>query len=422
MENHIEKLNKLIALKKVKGHKINKTESEDFISAWRNLVTADGGFTDKAEQYFYDGFIFAGAKPFIDWVLSSEDQFAALNSLFKGALFGRDIVATFRILISSLANLLTADTQDKRLLCPVIKKIPAVSKNKGKKTVGDGHKILVKYFIGELSCTVTYPDLSTLDIKPAFINDFKVLMDELLNRIDSDSLSKKDSATVIAIMKWLHPASEQIDAAMNKKPATDQKVAAQDGTATVVVPESKTSPTEAPEKTLDPYELLYNTLKKAAEISTQLQATRRVAENKIVTLSEANSALHRDMASLDTQLESAKRRENDLSVQLAERNQRISVIIAEKKELEHRMQLLQSTISEKESEIMQRTQMMEALSRDRAKQSDEQTKRLASKLKIEYRDFLDAEGLPMDSDLGENMREQLKNIFSILIKAGIAMD
>lgn len=422
MGNYLEKLNELIALKKVKGHKINKTESDDFSRAWKSLVTAEGSFSDLAEQYFYDGFIFTGARPFIDWVVSSDDQFAALNSLFKGALFERDTVATFRILISLLANLLTADIQDKRLLFPVIKRIPAASKNKEKKTIGDGHKILAKYFIGELNCTTTYPDLSELDIKPAFINDFKALMDELLSRIDFDSLSKKDSATAIAVTKWLHPANEQIDGAMDKKPAMDQKVPAQDGTATIVVQESNTSTTAALEKTLDPYEILYDALKKAAEISTQLQAMRKVAENKIVTLSDANSALHRDMASLDTQLESAKRRENDLSVQLAERNQRISVIIAEKKELEHRIQLLQSTISEKESEIVQRTQMMEALSRDRAKQSDEQTKRLASKLKIEYRDFLDAERLPMDSDLGENMREQLKNIFGILIKAGIAMD
>lgn len=422
MENHIETLNELITLKKIKGHKISKTESDAFSRAWKSLVAAEGGFTDLAEQYFYDGFIFSGAKPFVDWVVSSEDQFAALNSLFKGSLFGRDTSATFRILISSLANLLSSNIGDRRLLCTVIKRVPTSSKNKEKKTLGDGHKILTKYFIEELSCTTTYPDLSELDVKPAFIDDFKALMDELLSRIDFNELSTKDSATAIAVSRWLYPANEQIDGAKDKKSATDQKVPAQDGTATTSAAESNASTTAAPEKPLDPYEELYDTLKKAAEVSTQLQATRNIAENKIITLSDANSALRRNVSSLDTQLESAKRRENDLSDQLSSCNQRMSVIVEERKDLEHRIQLLQSTILEKESEIVQRTQMMEALSKDRAKQSDEQTKRLASKLKIEYRDFLDAEGLPMSSDLGENMREQLKNIFGILIKAGIAMD
>jgi hypothetical protein len=83
---------------------------------------------------------------------------------------------------------------------------------------------------------------------------------------------------------------------------------------------------------------------------------------------------------------------------------------------------MSSEIEAKDQEISQRTQMIEALSRDRAKQSDEQMHRLASKLKVEYRDFRDAETLEMDCDLGENMREQLKNVFSILTKAGITLD
>ena len=72
MENYIEKLDELIALKKNKGHKITKKESEEFVSAWSELIAAEGGFSEKAEQYFYDGFIFAGAKPFVNWVLLSE--------------------------------------------------------------------------------------------------------------------------------------------------------------------------------------------------------------------------------------------------------------------------------------------------------------------------------------------------------------
>ena len=91
------------------------------------------------------------------------------------------------------------------------------------------------------------------------------------------------------------------------------------------------------------------------------------------------------------------------------------------KELERRIESLLADMADKENEIAQRIQMIEALSRDRSKQSDEQMNRIASKLKIEYRDFKDAEKLAMDSDLGENMREQLKNVFSILIKAGITL-
>lgn len=422
MDNYVEKLNRLIALKKVKGHKISKLESDDFRDAWKCLVTAEGGFTDLAERYFYDGFLFAGAKPFIDWVVSSEDPFAALNSLFKGALFEKDTVATFRILISSLANLLSTEIPDQRLLCPVIKRVPSYSKNKEKKTIGDGHRILTKYFIGELSPTTVLPNLSELDIKPAFTNDFKTLMEELLSRIDFNGLSKKDYAAAVCVKKWIYSEDEQASKVMDKKPAVNQKAPGQDEMANTTIFENKDSTAATIENISDPYEILHDALKKAIDASTQLQTYRKKFENRSAALIDANATLHRGIDSLNTCLESAKQREEDLIAQLADRNQQISILYAEKKNLEHSIDELQSTISENEAEISQRAQMIEALSRDRAKQSDEQMKRLASKLKIEYRDFLDAQGLPMNSDLGENMREQLKNMFNILIKAGIAMD
>lgn len=83
---------------------------------------------------------------------------------------------------------------------------------------------------------------------------------------------------------------------------------------------------------------------------------------------------------------------------------------------------LKEVIVAKDSEISERNRMMDALIRDRNKQQDEQINRIASSLKIDYKDFKDAEKLAMDTDLGENMREQLKNVFAILIKAGIALE
>lgn len=46
--------------------------------------------------------------------------------------------------------------------------------------------------------------------------------------------------------------------------------------------------------------------------------------------------------------------------------------------------------------------------------------RIASQIKTEYQDFKSAENTEMSIDLGENMRDQLKNIFAIFEKEGIA--
>lgn len=61
------------------------------------------------------------------------------------------------------------------------------------------------------------------------------------------------------------------------------------------------------------------------------------------------------------------------------------------------------------------------MTRNREKQSEEQLNKLASKLRVDYRDFCDAKDIDMTIDLGENMREQLSAVFSILEKNGIKL-
>jgi len=63
--------------------------------------------------------------------------------------------------------------------------------------------------------------------------------------------------------------------------------------------------------------------------------------------------------------------------------------------------------------------MADVLSRDRSKQADEVLQRVAAKIKVEYRDFLDAIEVPMSCDLGENLRLQLQSVFDILEKGGM---
>ncbi len=66
--------------------------------------------------------------------------------------------------------------------------------------------------------------------------------------------------------------------------------------------------------------------------------------------------------------------------------------------------------------------MSEVLSRDRSRQADESLQRIASKIKVEYRDFMDAVDTPMTVDLGENLRLQLMSIFEILEKGGMKIE
>ncbi len=94
----------------------------------------------------------------------------------------------------------------------------------------------------------------------------------------------------------------------------------------------------------------------------------------------------------------------------------------EKKEYVEKIEVLEKTIENLQKEVTDQKQFTDTVSRNREKQSEEFLNRLASKLKIDYRDYLDAKDLEMTIDLGENMREQLGAIFSILEKNGISFN
>ena len=419
MESYIEKLDQLMALKKNKGHKISKKEREEFDSAWSELVAADNGFSERAEKYFYEGAIIVGAKPFVQWVLASEDKYSALDSLFRGRTFGKDTGSTFRILISTLAQLLKEKAEDRNLVCPLIKRIPSSSKNKENKTIGDGHRIILKYFINEIDDTSILPVLSDLDLQPVYIKSFVAVFDELLSRLDVNALSKKVVQSLVAVNCWLHPSTPDVE---SLKKDSEQELT---GCEFQNVRFSASSPQQEQSllnKNRNPYDRLVSILNEAITLSDNLRNSSKYSGQNIVAFQETISSLQREVETLNAQLKEAKQRESALEEQLDDRSSQIACLNLKIKSLEETMQKMSSEIEANNQEISQRAQMIEALSRDRDKQSDERLHRLASQLKVEYRDFRDAETMTMDCDLGENMREQLKNIFSILIKTGITLE
>ncbi len=419
MESYIEKLEQLITLKKNKGHKITKKEREEYDSAWRELVAADNGFSERAEKYFYEGAIIVGAKPFVQWVLSSEDKLSALDSLFKGHAFGKDTGSTFRILISTLAQLLKETSADRNLVCPLIKRIPSSSKNKDNKTIGDGHRIILKYFISEIDDASILPVLSDLDLQPVYIKSFVTLFDELLSRLDENALSKKVVQTLVAVNCWLHPSIPEVE---SLKIDSELELTGCEGQNVDFSASSPQQEQSVPCTKRNPYNQLVSILKEAIILSDNLYNTSKNSEQKFVALQETISILQKEVETLNAQLKDAKQRESAIEEQLTNRSSQIACQNLKIKSLEETIQKMSSEIESNNQEISQRAQMIEVLRRDRAKQSDEQLHRLSSQLKVEYRDFRDAEKLTMNCDLGENMREQLKNVFSILIKTGITLE
>lgn len=413
MENYIEILDKLVESKKNKGGKITKKDRELYSEAWTSLIKNEGRFTERAEKYFYDGLVYTGSKPLVQWILGEKDKHKALKDFLSGTRFGKDTSITFRALVSILANLLSSNLNDNTLLCPIIKLIPIQSKNKDKKIIGDAHRIFLRNFVNTIKFPVSCPRLQALGLNHGYISDFVSLIDELLARIKSMELTEKELAVIGEIIEWIHPE-------LNSSKQVEDSTSINDNIAQEKYHnKDKVNGDQTTDEQVDLFQKLDDLLKQSSVVNNAL---------KMLNANEKKNASE-EIAKLKQEIEALKQ-QNDL---LIKTNINFKTSITDNKKIINSLNYdigmlnkdilkLKEVIVAKDSEISERNRMMDALIRDRNKQQDEQINRIASSLKIDYKDFKDAEKLAMDTDLGENMREQLKNVFAILIKAGIALE
>jgi hypothetical protein len=143
----------------------------------------------------------------------------------------------------------------------------------------------------------------------------------------------------------------------------------------------------------------------------------------------------KEIANIKSDLDYTRRKVDEMQVQLnksqvlqQQQETTIKSLFIEKKSLQDenssyavQISKLEKIIEKLKGEINDREKFTDTVTRNREKQSEEYLNRLASKLKIDYRDYCDAKDLEMTIDLGENMREQLGAVFSILEKNGLRL-
>lgn len=419
METYIDILDLLMKAKKEKKKKEpNAKEKKAFRNAWLGLVS-ESGFGGRAEQYLYEGFSFCGAEPFYAYLVQVKDQNAALATLFSGKCFGNDSNVTFR-LITHLLALMLNDNAAGNVLAPIIKRMPGTCVNKDKKRLGTAEKTIEKYLLAELVPNTSLVPLTAIGTKPIFVKDFVALVSSILDSIESNGGTKDRVADNMAkIRNWFadYEASQTTHSDKNVSQADNTHVAIENcqrspNADNVQSQKSENADLPAEKAPADMAAYLINLLNSAGKAAASVRSENIQQKIKIDTLTHA--------------VETEKEKLRVANQQLADQQDAITVLRQKLSASEGEVFVLgqeiakrDAVIAEKDAEIAERIKMIDVISRDRSKQADETIQRLASKIRIEYRDFVDALDIPMTCDLGENLRLQLQSIFDILEKGGM---
>lgn len=425
MEKYIEILDSLMKAKKEKKKKEPTIkEKEAFRSAWLSLV-ADAGLTGSAEQFLYEGFAFCGAEPFYAYLIQTEDQNATLAAMFSGKYYGIDSNVSFR-LVAHLLALMLNNNATRNILAPIIKRLPGACVNKDKKRLGTAEKTFEKYFLAELHPDVELCPLADIGTKPVFIKEFVTLVSSVMDGIENAGSAKGVVVKNIAkIRKWL------ADYDTSQSASTDTKAEQLIPASTIVAAEKVKIVSVAdnpPEDRVQAPKVIVTQPKEEASVDMIAYLTEllgKAAKATAVVKSESTQqrvkidALTQTLESEQSKLRGANQQIADLQDTITELRKKLSAAEGDIFVLRQTVEQRDAVIAEKNAEIAERVKMAEVLSRDRSKQADESLQRLASKIRVEYRDFVDALDVPISCDLGENLRLQLQSIFDILEKGGM---
>ena len=425
MEKYIEILDSLMKAKKEKKKKEPTIkEKEAFRSAWLNLV-ADTGLTGRTEQFLYEGFAFCGAEPFYAYLIQTEDQNATLAAMFSGKYYGIDSNVSFR-LVTHLLALMLNNNAPRNILAPIIKRLPGACINKDKKRLGTAEKTMEKYFLAELRPDVELCPLADIGTKPVFIKEFVTLVSSIMDGIENTGSAKGVVVkNIVKIRKWLadYDISQNVSADTKTDPVIPAStiVAAEKAKVASVAATSPEEQVQIPkvivaqpeeESPTDMIAYLAELLGKAANATAVVKVENTQQRVKIDALTQA-------LEGEQNKLRGANQQIADLQDTIAELRKKLSAAEGDIFVLRQTVEQRDAVIAQKDAEIAERVKMAEVLSRDRSKQADESLQRLASKIRVEYRDFVDALDVPMSCDLGENLRLQLQSIFDILEKGGM---
>ena len=248
--------------------------------------------------------------------------------------------------------------------------------------------------------------------------DFVSLIDELICKVKSMDLTEKQIMVIEKTIKWIHPESIR-SRKMDDSTIVNENKKQEQFSGIKKVDEEQENSGRIADGPVDLFQKLNDLLKQACVVNNALKVLNN---NEKKSASEEIAKLKQEIEALKHQNDLLNKSNKNLKSIISDNEKTISSLNYDKDILNKDIVKLKTVIVAKDNEISERNSMMDALVRDRNKQQDEQINRIASSLKVDYKDFKDAEKLEMDTDLGENMREQLKNVFAILIKAGIALE
>lgn len=328
--------------------------------------------------------------------------------------------AALRFEANLLGVIFTKDTRYMMIIEDIIKRLPSLARKKDGSFVSMAGKIIDTGLVAQTKIYTEFPEFDQIKVSDAAKRNFFKFMEITLSDI---KYSNDEKSTILQKIKtWIREESSKQEVqcvisgendgknkfatdtnSVENRPVTDNNSEIKKNETENVYVQNiniETESTEAIKKGNKAYVL--------REIAQYIDCVEKERDRLVSELGDVKSEKNK----LEALYKKSKERIEDLKKQ----NEDMQILIIENAKA---IQDMQQKIDEQESKIMKRDSVLSIYSSDHENNQTEKLNAIASKLKGEYKDYLDSVDMDMTVELGLNLRDQLEDIFKILMKNGI---
>lgn len=407
-----------IAMSK-KKNEMSFTKKREFRTELENALKEEG-LTENTERYIFTCASLGSGVSFFTWIRNMDE--VQINELYTQLISTKGFLSnagmnSARFLLTLIISAMVDDKKFHYITADAIKRVPGLLLTKDGKISANTNKIVIYNFIDYARTYRKWIALKELDLTETEKREFLSIIKKALNEYKPKNEDQQYAYK--SLSEWLK--SEVRDLEVSSDTANNENNPSEAVTDTAEKQSLQTNNPEAQEET-DSLQSPEN----KGDSSETITEKKGSASKKLMELALYMEAIEAENGRVKKEIAETKHERGNLQRLYDRARQNIQEkedIIAE---LEHTISEAQKQIGEKEKKIeeleisiQKQSDVYTIYSTDTESRHAEKMNAIAAKLKGEYIDFLESKAMEMTIDLGLNLRDQLEDVFNILIKNGI---
>ncbi len=410
-----------------KKNDLSVARKKEFRSALEDTLRSEG-ITEDTERYILSCANLGSGISFFNWIqnmdeLTIYELYTALVST-NGFRENANMNAA-RVLLTLIITSMGTDKKFLYITADAIKRVPDLLLTKDGMITANSDKIVINCFIENVGVYQKWYSLNDLDLTEAKKRQFLLIVKNAMDKYKPKNENQEYAFQNLSL--WIKNEMSELETVLLSS-TTGRAQSNNESDRAVKKPVSEKESEQSSSETLQGQPESVSGKKQEDNTGgpENTQTKKRNMSKKLAEFIQYVNDIETENAKMLAEIASLKHERSRLQqlyertkVSSQEKESEVARLTKAIENVEQQLEEKEKKITELEMALQKQNDVYSIYSTDSENKHIEKMNAIAAKLKGEYKDFLEAQKMEMTIDLGLNLRDQLEDVFNILINNGI---